>query len=188
MMAKAKQPAPLPPQKAWDKSRSLSRGNEPGIVRWLRGPYAFLSRGYKHWKVWMGPTELQPFPSLDHYMLVMRAVDGDRKKARQAGTRPKDLRRLYRLGKVTQRADWNDVRNALVWEALCSRFSPFGDKDGRLKLICSHPEVQQIIDSNVGCNNYWGVCICPECDGTLGLNIYGQMLLQIRAAILEGRL
>jgi predicted NAD-dependent protein-ADP-ribosyltransferase YbiA (DUF1768 family) len=91
-----------------------------------------------------------------------------------------------------------------MWRALCEKhrlrsreeLEEQGLPDYRLLLMDTAPVIEQIVEGNTGCENYWGVCVCPLCTTICertgqpnfkGKNVYGKMLLSLRAALLEGR-
>lgn len=172
--------------KDWS-TKKVTYPNTPSAIRWLQGRYFWLSRKYPHYQVPHG--DYAPHLTVEHYLQTMRAHPLDRERASKY-VHHREQRYAYRMGNLKQRDDWAAVRDGVMWEALCYKFSLHNpDLNYRTRLLQTHPQVQLIVDSNTSCENYWGSCVCPleTCRNT-GQNIYGRMLLKIRDHVLRGEL
>lgn len=174
------------PQEGRDWSKKATKyKNTDDAIWWLRHDYYFLSRGYKHYQVLHG--EYAPYLTLEHYILICSVHEEDRRRAANHQLH-RDIRHLIASGQVRIRGDWPTIRDNLMWEALCFKFGQeYGKKDNNvLRIQLLNTDRKHIIDTNTGCENYWGTCVCPNCNNP-GKNVYGAMLMQIRQLVSEGK-
>lgn len=79
--------------------------------------------------------------------------------------------RAKKLGReVSLRADWNGIKDTIMFEVVFSKFSQ--NKDLGLKLLDTKDAI--LIEGNTWGDKYWGVC-----DGE-GENKLGQILMKVR--------
>jgi predicted NAD-dependent protein-ADP-ribosyltransferase YbiA (DUF1768 family) len=139
------------------------------------------------------------YRTLENFYLTMRMSPEHRPRAANTHKHA-SLRYMLKKGEMQEHERWELFRDALMWRALLERFTchtPAPDQpDYRLLLMDTAPVIEQIVEGNTGCENYWGVCVCPLCTTICertgqpnfkGKNVYGKMLLSLRAALLEGR-
>lgn len=168
----------------WSK-RTTRTPNTKDAVRWFRGEYHWLARSYPGYQVTHG--EHAPYLTLEHYIQVCRAKPHLQKRAANH-QHHREIRYSFKVGRLVERDDWAEVRDKLMWEALCFKFSLNSpDPDMRIRLLATFPDVLLFVDSNIGCENHWGSCTCPNCNNT-GRNVYGKMLLAIRNHVVKGEL
>jgi predicted NAD-dependent protein-ADP-ribosyltransferase YbiA (DUF1768 family) len=175
---------PDPINRNWDKPVARPK-NTDTEVWWLSGRYRFMNRRapYVH-----NRGDYAPYETLEHWLQVTKATADDRPRAANMRLH-RELRHSFRNGILTEREDWHASRDKLMWEALCHRFSlqsPYPEL--RIQLMDTYPDISLIADSNVGCENHWGICFCPTCGGSAGSNVYGYYLLEVRKLLLNGRL
>jgi len=171
-------------QRDWSKKTKVWRNTED-TIHWFRMAYLFLSRGYKGYQPQHGPHK--PYFTLEHYILSERAIKKQRRRA--AGIQAhRAIRNWFQTGVLQERADWELVREALMWQALQHKFGVGTTitEDG-INLLNTYPKITKIIEANIACENFWGACVCPNCNGQRGRNIYGEMLLSMRDQLIGAR-
>lgn len=128
------------------------------------GKYEFLSNFfpcpvyYQH--VWYGSSEAA--------FQAQKLVDPEMRKLVFSDLKAKEAKRLGR--KVIPRDDWDDIRDAVMWQALRAKFY-FNLSLVEKLLETGHSE---LVETNTWGDKYWGVCGC------VGENRLGCMLMKIR--------
>lgn len=80
---------------------------------------------------------------------------------------------------VEKRADWDEVKEEIMYELLKQKFTVY--KDIRDVLISTGDD--EIVVTNMWHDNYWGVCNCSACKDKEKHNKLGKMLMKLRAEI-----
>lgn len=84
----------------------------------------------------------------------------------------KEAKQLGR--KLPLRDDWNIIKVDIMKELLQIKFSNFALRK-KLNMID-----EDIIEHNYWHDNFWGVCLCEKCNGELGVNMLGNLLMKVR--------
>lgn len=104
--------------------------------------------------------------------------DFDKKQIARSG--PRMAKALGR--RVAIRPDWERVKVSFMTEALLLKFAP-GSGFRRLLDATTGP----LVEINRWHDNYWGDCVCSECEHIEGQNVLGLLLVAIRdGQITEG--
>lgn len=108
--------------------------------------------------------------TVEHYFQAMKFYDEDyRERIRSCG-KPKEAKALGMTRKIPLRADWEDVKNTIMLDAVRCKFMTH---EVPRKLLISTGTAH--IAENAPMDAYWG--IGP--DGA-GLNRLGEILMQVR--------
>lgn len=132
-------------------------------INFFEGDYYFLSNFYPCTIEYMGEL----WPSTEHAFQAAKTLDPtDQLTIRMAGT-PGLAKRLGR--KVPLRADWEEIKDAVMIEVCTKKFS---QPEFAVRLLATDPAV--LIEGNTWGDRYWGVA------GGRGQNKLGLILMSIR--------
>ena len=141
----------------------------------FHGNYFFLSnffeapffyRGYK-WN------------TVEHAFQAMKSIKKEDIEMVHAAVTPGEAKRLGR--KVHLVPDWDIVRNEVMRDCLRMKFL---QNDTLFKqLLDTGNEV--LVEGNTWHDNYWGNCTCDKCHAKEGVNMLGQLLMELRKNIRE---
>jgi len=116
------------------------------------------------------------YPAIEHYFQAQKFHDAEyREKIRTART-PKDSKTLGRSRKVPIRADWEEVKDEIMFEACLKKFQTHK----ALKELLVSTGDEELIE-NAPMDYYWG---CGR-TGT-GQNELGKILMRVRERLREG--
>lgn len=135
------------------------------------GYFDFLSNFYT------SPIEIGGinYPTVEHYFQAMKTTDiADRMLIAQAAT-PGKAKRMGRG--VTLRADWEDIKNEVMYTGLKAKF-----KDPELRERLLSTGTATLIEGTTWHDKCWGVCYCDQCQGQ-GENRLGRLLMKLRDEI-----
>ncbi|MBK4215826.1 NADAR family protein [Paracoccus caeni] len=115
--------------------------------------------------------------SVEHYFQAQKFHDAAYRERIRVALRPKDAKALGMTRQFPLRADWEQVKDAVMFDAVLRKFM-------------THPTLTEmlletrdrVIVENAPMDAYWG---CGP-DGQ-GLNRLGQILMQVRERLREGR-
>ena len=79
--------------------------------------------------------------------------------------------------KVSLRADWEQVKDDIMYEILVAKFT----QNAALKILLLRTGDQELIEGNWWNDTYWGVC------RGVGKNTLGKLLMRLRQEIREGK-
>lgn len=142
------------------------------MINYFDGEFDFLSNFYPSMitdgEIW--------FPTVEHYYQAAKAKNKEDYKAIAAAPTPGKAKKLGREAEM--RADWEEVKDDIMLEALRQKFS---HKLLKEKLLATGEE--RLEEGNYWHDNIWGKCYCVECQNTVGQNKLGKMLMKIREEI-----
>jgi len=140
-------------------------------IRQFEGDYSFLSnfflaQFYDDWLV--------SWPTVEHYFQAMKTTNkNEQEKIRNTG-KPGGAKRLGK--NVPLRNDWEPMKQDVMRKALYYKFTQH--ENLQKDLITTYP--QYLEEGNWWHDNYWGNCYCPRCRSKPGLNILGDLLMELR--------
>lgn len=115
------------------------------------------------------------YPTVEHYFQAQKFHDAAyQEKIRQARA-PKDAKTLGQTRQIPLRADWEEVKDEIMFEACLAKFQTHRD----LKELLLATGDEELIE-NAPSDYYWG---CGK-DGT-GQNKLGKVLMQVREKLRE---
>ena len=76
-----------------------------------------------------------------------------------------------------KRPDWNEISLGLMWRLLCIKFGPANPGLARRLQATGNALIVEGVWWN---DHHYGVCYCKRCNGKIGLNHLGLMLMEIR--------
>ena len=138
------------------------------------GKYAFLSNFFYAPFVY----EDNIYPTNEHFFQAMKTLDPEeRRKIAEAKT-PGVAKRLGR--RVQLREDWEEVKIDIMRLGLSLKFH------AHMHLIEKLIETgdADLIEGNTWHDNFWGICLCPKCQGR-GQNHLGRLLMEVRERFRE---
>ena len=131
--------------------------------------YAFLSNFFYAPFVY----EDNIYPTNEHFFQAMKTLNPEeRRKIAEAKT-PGVAKRLGR--KVQLREDWEKVKIDIMRRGIELKFK------AHIHLIEKLIETgnADLIEGNTWHDNFWGICLCPKCQGR-GQNHLGRLLMETR--------
>lgn len=133
------------------------------------GKYAFLSNFYNS-PISDGHTT---FPTVEHYFQAAKTDSMQDYLAIANAKTPGEAKRLGR--RVHLRADWEEVKDQVMLDALRKKFS-----NENLKQELGNTKDEILVEGNTWHDNYWGNCHCEKCSNKEGTNKLGNLLMKIR--------
>lgn len=114
--------------------------------------------------------------TVEHYFQAMKFHDDAYRERIRSASKPKDAKALGMTRNIPLRADWEEVKDGLMYDAVAQKFQ-------------THPAPRDLllgtgdarIVENAPMDYYWG----GGQDGT-GLNKLGEILMQVRAELRAG--
>jgi ribA/ribD-fused uncharacterized protein len=112
----------------------------------------------------------------------MKTLDNDERHAIANCLTPGRAKRMGR--RVALRSDWESVKEDVMLEGLCLKFS-----DEQLADWLLETGDEELVEGNDWSDNFWGVCHCKKCQaqGIQGQNRLGHLLMKVREMIKEER-
>lgn len=153
------------------------------IIDEFKGRYRFLSNFY--------PTPIDTgrrvYASIEHYFQAMKSWPGviieikengqiANKTVRQwvsEAPTPGEAKRRGR--KINLRSDWEDIKIPIMKWGLQRKFT---QETLAKNLLETHNKI--LIEGNWWHDNFWGECKCNKCKNTLGENVLGKLLMEVR--------
>lgn len=119
--------------------------------------------------------------TVEHAFQACKTLDRERQLAIIAVPSPRAARSMGgSKTKTILRADWLTLRlrimRTLVYEKFIQNDRLYG------KLIATGD--QTLIEGNTWHDNFWGNCVCRRCQGTVGCNHLGHILMRVREKLL----
>lgn len=115
------------------------------------------------------------YPTNEHFFQAMKTLDpAERRAIANSGT-PGQAKRMGR--KVSLRPDWENVKVAIMKEALYKKFA-----DEELADWLVETSDEELVEGNWWHDNFWGSCSCEKCKDQ-GLNMLGKLLMEVREEI-----
>lgn len=139
------------------------------MINKFQGKYYFLSNFSQSTIVYEGIT----YPTVEH---AFQAAKSTSDKVRQEIAAAPTPNRAKHLGRCVQlRADWEDVKYQVMEDCLRAKFAI-----PELKEMLLATGDTELIEGNWWQDNTWGVCYCKNCQGKIGQNHLGKLLMKIR--------
>lgn len=139
------------------------------MITSFEGKYAFLSNFYAAQVQYMNNI----WPTTEHAYQAAKTLDKQEQKKIWEACTPDDAKHLGR--RVTIRADWEEVKDQIMYEIVKEKFKNPGLKR---KLLNTGNEV--LCEGNYWHDNYWGSCTCPKCMKVTPKNKLGKILMKVR--------
>lgn len=144
------------------------------------GPHAFLSNFYRQPMTVLfdygGTSQWMQVPTLEHAFQALKATTfADFHRVCIQGT-PGGAKRVGR--RIRLRPDWDDIRDEVMLQLLRSKFR---ERAEMRNLLLATGDAQ-LVEGNDWGDTYWGVC------RGRGQNRLGQLLMQVRQELREGKL
>jgi ribA/ribD-fused uncharacterized protein len=136
--------------------------------------FAFLSNFY--------PSPFEEFgilfPTVEHYFQAMKAIHFDDMVMIAKTTTPGKAKYMGRH--INMRSDWEEIKVDVMRHALERKFE---NPELRAKLLSTGET--PLVEGNWWHDNTWGDCQCERCSRTLGHNLLGKLLMDLRTRIKE---
>ena len=142
------------------------------MINCFDGEFAFLSNFHPS----MITDGNEWFPTVEHYFQAAKTETMEEYKAIAAALTPGQAKRLGRH--VTLRADWEEVKEQVMLDALRKKFEIPALRE---MLLATGDE--ELVEGNTWHDNTWGNCSCDRCKDIEGQNKLGKMLMQVREEI-----
>ncbi len=171
----------------------MKGGKIPTLIDRFEGPWFFLSNFYitppiKLWITDSGAIYAYEVPdsteevyaSTEHAYQASKFLDERiRERFRFAGVTPGDAKYWAHNMKKQVREDWEQVNVGIMRDLLKQKFTYSILKR---KLIATFQA--ELIEGNVWHDNFWGSCICPNCEQMgPGENWLGKLLTELRNSL-----
>lgn len=132
--------------------------------------WAFLSNFYESEIEFEGIV----YPTNEHFFQAMKTLDVDERRAIANCLTPGQAKRMGR--RVALRPDWEDIKEDVMFEGLCLKFS-----DEQLADWLLETGNEELVEGNWWGDTRWGVC------NGKGQNKLGKLLMRVRDLIKEER-
>lgn len=90
---------------------------------------------------------------------------------------PSEAKRFGR--QVRLRADWEIVKDDIMYQVIKAKFI----QNETLKIKLLNTGNEKLVEGNRWHDNYWGSCICPNCQTKKGRNQLGKTLMRVRTEL-----
>lgn len=118
-------------------------------------------------------------PTVEHYFQASKTPNFEEALNIIGASTPGQAKRLGR--RCMLRSDWEETKDVVMKQALILKFQ---EPELREKLLQTGDKYLK--EGNWWHDNYWGSCYCSKC-GDRGRNKLGQLLMEVRRDIQEGR-
>ena len=146
------------------------------IIDSFDGAYEFLSNFYEAPVKWQGIT----YPTSEHAFQAAKVINPAVRLKIAAAPTPGKAKRMGR--QVELRADWEQVKENIMYEIVKSKFTQ--NTYCLLALIATGDAY--LIEGTTGWHdNEWGNCDCPKCKDIEGKNKLGKILMRVRKELRE---
>ncbi len=144
------------------------------MISEFSGDYEFLSNFFVSPLQYAG----KEWPTVEHLFQAQKSVhEAEREMIRMAAT-PGKTKRMGRKN-VILRPDWEEVKEDLMLELLRLKFTQHPDFGDKLRLTGK----ALLEEGNRWHDNFWGNCLCPECEDIEGRNLLGKLMMRVRDEI-----
>ena len=150
------------------------------MIREFKDEYSFLSNFYTSFIILEDGIDKFECPTVEHYFQACKTPNMEEMLGIIGASTPGMAKRLGR--KCMLDPNWEKRKDEVMRSALIKKFS---DPKLRQKLLDTGDEY--LIEGNWWHDNYWGSCYCDKCRDR-GQNRLGQLLMEIRYLIREGKL
>lgn len=141
------------------------------MIDCFAGKYSFLSNFYDYPVTYNGLTYLNNEAAFQAQKTL------DEKIRKEFITLSPNLAK--RKGrKLELRADWEEVKDKIMYEICEQKFNNFVKDCPGMKL--DETGTEEIVEGNYWHDNYWGNCTCDKCKNIEGKNQLGKILMTIR--------
>jgi ribA/ribD-fused uncharacterized protein len=141
----------------------------------FEGSYEFLSNFYEAPVKWQGIT----YPTSEHAFQAAKVINPVTRMQIAAAPTPGKAKRMGR--KVELRADWEQVKENIMYEIIKSKFTQ--NTYCLLALLATGDA--DLVEGNDWHDNEWGDCDCPNCQNIEGKNKLGKILMRVREELRE---
>lgn len=173
----------------------MKGGTLPTRIGSFKGDYGFLSNfspvDVKLWSTGTGmvfardpqPGSWSPvevYPSTEHAYQAAKFLNPKvRENFQMRGMSPGDAKGLAAnlRNKGLVRKDWENVSLEIMYDLLVQKFTY---SILRRKLLSTFQA--ELIEGNWWHDNFWGNCLCDDCEDIPGLNHLGRLLMEVRDA------
>lgn len=141
------------------------------VIRSFRGDFSWLSNFSNHsfrdqWRA--------KWRSVEHYYQAQKTKDPVWRGRIWSAPTPGDAKRLGHEAPL--RKDWEAVKISVMKDALFMKF----EQNPHLKERLKNTGDIFLIEGNWWHDNIWGDCECQKCRGTMGQNLLGICLMELR--------
>lgn len=150
------------------------------MIYQFKDEYAFLSNFFPSPIILEDGVDKFECPTVEHYFQASKTPNMEEMLGIIAAPTPGIAKRLGR--KCMLYSDWEKIKDKVMKDALIKKFA---DIELRAKLLNTGDEYLK--EGNWWHDNYWGSCLCDRCNDH-GQNKLGQLLMEIRQEIEEGKL
>ncbi len=147
------------------------------IINSFTGKYKFLSNFVYSPFTFNGSI----WATVEHYFQAMKTNNSTYLEMIRLARCPSVAKQIGR--KVILRSDWEQVKVKVMRRAVYSKFSQISSM--KEKLLGT--ENILLIEGNTWHDNIWGDCKCEKCKDTLGQNLLGKILMEVREELIKRR-
>jgi len=121
---------------------------------------------------------IETYASVEHAYQASKFLDPKIRARFQWPMSPGQAKTLAYELRDQIRADWKEVNLGIMKDLLVQKFTP---SILRRKLLATFQA--ELIEGNWWHDNFWGDCLCEDCEDKPGLNHLGKTLMEVRAEI-----
>jgi len=140
------------------------------MINEFQDKYRFLSN------FWLVSLEFEgaTYPSVEHAYQAAKTINMElREPFWKEYMTPGKAKRLART--LTLRGDWEDIKVDIIRQLVEQKFQIPHLKE-KLLATCN----QELVEGNRWHDNFWGNCLCSNCQNIRGRNHLGKILMEIR--------
>jgi len=139
----------------------------------FRGQYFFLSNFARSPIVHNGHF----YPSAEHLFQTMKATDDEHREYIRTGRDAREAKYRGRLSPL--RDDWEQIKDAIMLLVVLAKFNSNPGLAKKLKATGN----AILIEENYWHDNYWGNCLCANCENKQPHNMLGRILMRVRRTL-----
>lgn len=143
----------------------------PKVIDNFRGQYYFLSNFSPYGFICKNRWE---WKTVEHYFQAYKSVDNYHLHLIRKSETPAKAKKLG--SSIKLRDDWDVIKVWIMETALKYKFEQ--NKDIKQRLVDTKDAM--LIEGNMWHDNFWGDCKCNKCRNKTGINVLGNLLMQIR--------
>lgn len=150
------------------------------MINKFDGEYAFLSNFYPSEIIYGIDEEGKAIcaKTVEHAFQAAKAKNTDEALEILTAWSPGQAKKWGR--RCVIRPDWDEIKNSVMHNYVNRKFAI---PELREKLLATGKEYLE--EGNYWHDNYWGVCYCERCQGEIGQNNLGKILMTIRGKMLN---
>ena len=144
------------------------------MIQYFRGDFVWLSNFYPSY-VEVGPITAH---TIENAYQACKAKHTNDFTAIITAVAPGEAKRLGKQCAMVE--NWDRIKVIIMRDLLRQKFK----RHSMLADMLVDTDPQELIEGNNWHDNFWGDCICNDCEDVFGRNMLGKLLMDIRRELL----